>query len=102
MEINEKTFDAALSELRLLGWNGPVYLSCDDTKLLPAFRLYYDKDDKSHYLVGGTEGRLKVVDPEQVEHIVSTEKAKRATKVRQFNFHIATLSEFSARFAFGA
>ncbi|KAH6871759.1 hypothetical protein BKA70DRAFT_1484362 [Coprinopsis sp. MPI-PUGE-AT-0042] len=85
MEIGEQTFQMVADQLNTLGYTGPncpVGLSCDDTKLLSGFRLYHDKAEDCHYLVGGTEGKLRVADPEQVRKVLAENKDKKATKVR--------------------
>ncbi|KAF6765888.1 hypothetical protein DFP72DRAFT_996748 [Ephemerocybe angulata] len=83
MDINERTFEGVVNELKLLGYiGGHVALSCDDTKLLPGYRVYYDGEDKTHYLVGGTEGRLRVIDPDQVQSVLDDANSEKATKLR--------------------
>ncbi|KAJ7670785.1 hypothetical protein DFH06DRAFT_980885 [Mycena polygramma] len=82
MDISDRNFKLAAEHLAALNYDGPVNLSCDDTKLFPSFRLYWDSDKKSHFLVGGTDGPLRVADPEQVKSVIATAKAKKATKIR--------------------
>ncbi|KAK6980928.1 hypothetical protein R3P38DRAFT_3376544 [Favolaschia claudopus] len=74
----------AAEHLASLGYDGPVNLSCDDTKLFASFRLYWDGEKKSHFLVGGDsdDGPLQVSDPEQVKAVIREAKAKKATKIR--------------------
>lgn len=81
MDITDRNFKLAADQLTALNYDGPVNLSCDDTKLFPSFRLYYDNDQKSHFLVGGTEGPLRVSDPDQVKAVIAESRAKKATKV---------------------
>jgi hypothetical protein len=83
MGITEETFKLAAKQLKDLGYDGPVALSCDDTKLLSAYCLYYDKDDDCHYLVGGTQKpfKLKVSDPEQAEQVLKESNDQKATEV---------------------
>ncbi|PPQ84235.1 hypothetical protein CVT24_004308 [Panaeolus cyanescens] len=52
-------------------YDGHVALSCDDTKLLPALRLFYDHDNQCHFLIGGTEGPIRVADPNQVQTVLA-------------------------------
>ncbi|KAJ6607189.1 hypothetical protein B0H10DRAFT_2228110 [Mycena sp. CBHHK59/15] len=82
MDISDKNFELASEHLAALKYNGPVSLSCDDTKLFPSFRLYWDKEKKSHFLVGGTEGPLRIADPDQVKAVIAEARAKKATKIR--------------------
>ena len=63
-----------------LGWDGPVGLSCDDTKLLSALRMYWD--GTKHVLVGGTDRPIEVADPEQVQIVMNDSTITKGTKVR--------------------
>ncbi|KAF8207331.1 hypothetical protein K438DRAFT_1962263 [Mycena galopus ATCC 62051] len=80
MDISDRNFKLAAEHLQALKYDGPVNLSCDDTKLFPSFRLYWDKDKKSHFLVGGSDGPLRVADPDQVKGVIADAKAAKATK----------------------
>ncbi|KAJ6620818.1 hypothetical protein B0H10DRAFT_2432733 [Mycena sp. CBHHK59/15] len=82
MDISDRNFELAAGHLAALNYDGPVNLSCDDTKLFPSFRLYWDGEQKSHFLVGGTDGPLRVTDPDQVKAVIAEAKAKKATKIR--------------------
>ncbi|RDB22734.1 hypothetical protein Hypma_009977 [Hypsizygus marmoreus] len=50
--IHEQAFDMVRDNLEALKYNGPVGLSCDDTKLTAAFRPYFDKERGKHYIIG--------------------------------------------------
>ncbi|KAJ7842165.1 hypothetical protein B0H13DRAFT_1648885 [Mycena leptocephala] len=80
MDISAGNFKLAAEHLQALKYDGPVNLSCDDTKLFLSFRLYWDNDKKSHFLVGGSDGLLRVADPDQVKGVLAGAKAKKATK----------------------
>jgi hypothetical protein len=67
--------------LAALKYNGPVGLSCDDTKLFPSFRIYWDATEKVHLLIGRTDGPLRVADPDFVKEILADANAQKATKV---------------------
>ncbi|KAF5384382.1 hypothetical protein D9615_003130 [Tricholomella constricta] len=83
MELCDRTFDNVYEQLKLLKYRtGHVALSCDDTKLLPGYCLYWDSKDQVHYLIGGDEGRLMVADPEQVTQVLESTNSKEATKLR--------------------
>ncbi|KAJ7708424.1 hypothetical protein B0H16DRAFT_1746298 [Mycena metata] len=82
MEISDRNFTLAAEHLATLNYDGPVSLSCDDTKLFPSFRLYWDREKKSHFLVGGTDGPLRVADPDQVKKVIAEAKANKASKIR--------------------
>jgi hypothetical protein len=82
MEICDRTFDLVADHLNALDYDGPVGLSCDDTKLFATFRLYWDKERDSYVLIGGTDGPLIITDPSLVQEVIDQAKAQKATKVR--------------------
>ncbi|KAF5320335.1 hypothetical protein D9611_011267 [Ephemerocybe angulata] len=82
MDICEDTFNLVAKQLEVLGHQGPVALSCDDSKLLDALRLYWDDNDQCYYLVGAAEGKLKVADPERMKELLERSEYHKATKVR--------------------
>ncbi|KAJ7034214.1 hypothetical protein C8F04DRAFT_1350091 [Mycena alexandri] len=82
MDISDRNFKLAAEHLAALNYDGPVNLSCDDSKLFPSFRLYWDKEKKSHFLVGGTDGPLRVADPDEVKAVIAEAHATKATKLR--------------------
>ncbi|KAF5341928.1 hypothetical protein D9611_001095 [Ephemerocybe angulata] len=82
MDICEDTFNLVAKQLKALGHEGPVALSCDDSKLLDALRLYWDEKDGCHYLVGAAEGKLKVADPDRMKELLEKSEYHKATKVR--------------------
>ncbi|KAF8979759.1 hypothetical protein BDQ17DRAFT_1519184, partial [Cyathus striatus] len=77
MDICEHTFNLVAEQLQLLGFSGPVCLSCDDSKLLAAYRLSWSDEDQTHYLVGGMEGPLRVADPNQVKAVLDDSRSKK-------------------------
>ncbi|KAG6848152.1 hypothetical protein H0H93_002909 [Arthromyces matolae] len=80
--ISDRTFKMAAEHLDSIGYTGPVNLSCDDTKLNPSMRLYWDKDQQSHVLVGGDNGPYRVADPDQIQQLFDEGQVKKATKIR--------------------
>jgi hypothetical protein len=81
MTICDQSFKLVDEHLNALGYDGPVGLSCDDTKLFPAWRLYWDAKKKSHFLVGGLGEPLRVADPEHLKEMIDDAKLAKATKV---------------------
>ena len=65
-----------------LDYKGPLALGCNDTKLLGALGLYYDRIKKAHFLVGGVDGSIRVIDPDQVDEMMNNSKVKKGTKVQ--------------------
>jgi hypothetical protein len=43
--------------------------------------MSHDEKEDTHFLVGGTEGKLRVANPEQVRQVLDENKDKKATKV---------------------
>ena len=81
MEICDHTFKLVADHLDALDYDGPVGLSCDDTKLFATFRLYWDQEQDSYVLIGGTDGPLVVTNPDSVQEVIDQAKAQKATKV---------------------
>ncbi len=64
-----------------MGYSGPLALSCNDTKLHPAYRTYWDPEKQVHMLLGGIEGPKAVA--EELRAIMQTvSESDKATKVR--------------------
>jgi hypothetical protein len=82
MTICDDTFRLVDEHLSALGYDGPVGLSCDDTKLFSAWRLYWDAKQKAHFLVGGLEQPMRVADPDRLKEMINDAKLAKATKVR--------------------
>ena len=87
MTICESTFELARTHLQALNYNGPVGLSCDDTKLFSALRLYWDDQEQSHFLIGSTLGPLRVTDAENMKPILEEARKTKATKVSFLEFN---------------
>lgn len=81
MDICAQTFELVSEHLNALDYDGPLGLSCDDTKLFATFRLYWDSKEESYFLVGGANGPLRVADAENVKQAIQDAKADKATKV---------------------
>lgn len=70
MDIGPQTFELVSEHLNALDYNGPLGLSCDDTKLFATFCLYWDSKEGSYFLVGGVNGPLRVADAENVKQAI--------------------------------
>jgi len=79
--IQERTFQLIEDRLKLLDYDGPVALSCDDTKLLPSFRPYYDHDLGGYYLVGHVGEPYQIADIETFREVTTSHSLEKATKV---------------------
>ncbi|KII84575.1 hypothetical protein PLICRDRAFT_167537 [Plicaturopsis crispa FD-325 SS-3] len=82
MKVCERTFELVLECLRALGYDGPVNLSCDDSKLFASMRLYWDPEEKAWFLVGGTDGPIRVANPDEAKEWLENPELIKATKVR--------------------
>ena len=67
--------------LQTLNYDGPVGLSCDDTKLFATYRLYWDSKENAYFLIGGVDGPIRVADPDNIKQVIQDVKAQKATKV---------------------
>lgn len=79
--IQARTFSLAIDKLKQLQYDGPVALSCDDTKLLASLRPYYDHDREGYFLMGHVGEPLQLVDHEAFRTVVNDHKLEKATKV---------------------
>ena len=86
MQICDRTFQLVQEHLSALGYsNGLLGLSCDDTKLFPSFRMYWDSEQKGHFVVGGVDGPIRVADLDRLREMLQDLGTAKATKVRQCN-----------------
>ena len=81
--IQERTFTLVVQRLNELQYNGPVALSCDDTKLLASLRPYYDQDREGYFLMGHVGQPLQLLDHEAFRTVVNENQLEKATKVRK-------------------
>ena len=86
MIICECTFELAQTHLQSLNYNGPVSLSCDDTKLFSTLWLYWDEQEQSHFLIGSTLSPLCVTDIENMKAMLEKAQNTKATKVGYSEF----------------
>ncbi|KAJ3552287.1 hypothetical protein NP233_g12916 [Leucocoprinus birnbaumii] len=82
LTMSDEVFTQAKDHLNSLDYDGPVGLACDDTALLSTFRLYWSSKDQVHYLIGGIDGPLPVLNPEELEDILEKHHNKKGTKMR--------------------
>ena len=64
--ICDRTFNLAAEYVTSIKYNGPIALSCDDTKLHPGLRTYWDASQECHFLVGTTGDPLAVRDVDSI------------------------------------
>jgi hypothetical protein len=80
--IQDHSFELAIKHLKRLEYDGPLGLACDDTKLLPALRPYYDAETDKHYILGSTGQPLILADPKKLTSVLQSGEAEKAEKVR--------------------
>ncbi|KAJ7580404.1 hypothetical protein C8J56DRAFT_1006450 [Mycena floridula] len=80
--ITPRTFTLAAAHLENLNYSGPVALSCDDTKLSPALRPFWDSDRQGFCMLGSTGEPLLVANPELLEQAIQQANIQKATKLR--------------------
>lgn len=82
----DKTFEYVRHHLDSLKYEGPVGLSCDDTKLLAAFRPYHDAESNTFYVVGNAGEPLLLADPEAFRKMIREHTLSKADKVCHLAF----------------
>ncbi len=82
-DICDRTFENAKKYLADINYvDGPVALSCDDTKLHASWRTYYDAQKDQHFLVGGTGPPIALANVDELRKILKdAEEKDKATKV---------------------
>jgi hypothetical protein len=79
--IQDRSFELAIEHLKRLEYNGPLGLACNDTKLLPALRPYYNKATDKHYVLGSTGEPSILADPDKLKAVLERGEAEKASKV---------------------
>ena len=64
-----------------INYSGPVRLSCDNSKLFPAFRPYFDSKEDVYYVVGCTGTPLRIANIEESNTQLKWGLLEKATKV---------------------
>ncbi|KAF8880856.1 hypothetical protein BD779DRAFT_1612653 [Infundibulicybe gibba] len=80
--IQERTFSLVVERLAELDYDGPIALSCDDTKLLASFHPYYDHDRGGYFLLGHVGEPYQLIDHEAFRDVIHNHQLKKATKLR--------------------
>ncbi|KAJ3538768.1 hypothetical protein NM688_g6473 [Phlebia brevispora] len=88
MIIGDEMLDLVKARLNELNYTGPVALACDDTKLVPAWRLWWCASEAAYYLIGAVSGPLRVSDPEALQKTIDDAHAVQATKVRVYTLQV--------------
>ena len=67
--------------LNSIDYDGPVGLSCDDTKLFAAFRPYFNAIEDAYYVVGCTGPPMRIIDIDDFNKQLHQGHLEKATKV---------------------
>ncbi|KAF8687978.1 hypothetical protein AX14_003566 [Amanita brunnescens Koide BX004] len=81
LSICADTFLRAKEYCEALDYSGPIGLGCDETKLQSGLHLYWNTCDGAHYLVGGVNGPIRVIDAERVDSVMSDQNIVLGTKI---------------------
>ena len=84
--IQDRTYIAVIEKLNQLEYDGPVALSCDDTKLLASLWPYYDHDHAGYYLMEHIGEPFHLPDPDSFREVVDGHEMQKATKVSSINY----------------
>lgn len=79
--VQPRTFELVEITLQKLDYEGPVALSCDDTKLLPSLRPYFDKEKDGYFIMGNAGEPYQLMDPDAFERVVTSGQLQKASKV---------------------
>lgn len=79
--ITPFTFERPVAHLAKLLYNGPVILGCDDTKLHPDYRTFWDNVREKWTLVGAIGDPIVIDNAEGLEEILKDPTLQKATKV---------------------
>lgn len=83
MVISKETFELIKTYLEAIGYHhGPVGISVNDTALLKSLRLVWDGDKRAYYLVGGVDGPILVLNPDDIEQFLNDPSIVQGSKVR--------------------
>lgn len=78
-EIGPAVFDAAAAYAKSLGVPDiSVAISCDDTKLQPTLRTYWDAEQQHHVLLGAVQGPVIVTGPDELSEVLENMKDPKA------------------------
>lgn len=81
-----RSFILVRKYLDSINYSGPVGLSCDDSKLFPAFCPYFNLKEQVYYVVGSTGAPLRIADLEDFDAQLKQGLLAKATKVHSLTF----------------
>jgi hypothetical protein len=78
-----RSFQLVRHYLNSINYDGPVGLSCDDSKLFAAFRPYFNTAEDAYYVVGCTGSPLRIADIDDFNDQLCQGNLEKATKVSE-------------------
>lgn len=82
MVLEERVLHLILEYIQAGGYDGPVSMAWDDTKLHATLRAYWDPLLKSHFLVGHAGRPIPLANAEELEEILHSKSKEPGSKVR--------------------
>lgn len=89
--ISDRNFELISDHLKKIDYTGVASLACDDSKARKALRLMFDSKEDSWFLIGGTDGPVRVLDPENMAAILEENIDKTAVKVCTYHVRCVSL-----------
>ncbi|KAJ1299461.1 hypothetical protein OPQ81_002524 [Rhizoctonia solani] len=80
LAIDDSLFETVVNYFSSINYTGPVCLACDDTKLIPALKTYYDASTKQWYLLGGATGAIAIASTDELTSILKEGNIPKASK----------------------
>lgn len=81
MVLEERVLHLILEYIRAGGYDGPVSMAWDDTKLHATLRAYWDPLLKAHFLVGHAGRPIQLASAEELQEILQSKSKEPGTKV---------------------
>lgn len=80
-KLCDRTLDLVQEHLKDIEYKGPVGMGCDDTKLFSGLQLIWDPTEECHFLIGASDGPIRVANVDEVREAMELAKEKAGTKV---------------------
>ncbi|KAJ3965299.1 hypothetical protein EV361DRAFT_955152 [Lentinula raphanica] len=82
LDICPESFKLVKRHLCSLQYESPVSISCDDSKLQPSLRLFWDGAKQKYLLVGAIDGPAEVLDADDIQSYMNNPDVVKGTKLR--------------------
>lgn len=88
MDPCARNFQLVSETVCSLQYNGTFALSCDDTKLHPAYHPFYDHNRQSFVVLGAAGNLILIPDEEALKEILYNPQIQKATKVQVWTLQL--------------